>query len=121
MILSIIGEGEGHLGVDQIYERVKQVYPYIDPTTVYRTLHLLKRLHLVTEISLGEVSRYELTKKDRHHHMVCTECGRAFDLSPKYLDEFRRRLKDEFGFEPDLEHFAIAGRCAKCNSNAHSQ
>lgn len=118
MILSAIGEKRGHLGVDEIYEQVREVYPYIDMATVYRTLHLLKRLHLVTEIGLGDVSRYELTRKDRHNHMVCNECGSAFDLSPRYLEEFRRRLVEEFGFEPDLEHFAVAGRCAGCAGNA---
>ena len=117
MILSAIGEREGHLGVDEIYERVRRVYPYIDVATVYRTLHLLKKLHLVTEIGLGDVSRYELTRNNKHHHMVCSECGSAFDLSPKYLDDFRQRLIDEFGFEPDLEHFAVAGRCAECAKN----
>ena len=114
MILSAIGEGGGHLGVDEVFERVRSVYPYIDLATVYRTIHLLKKLHLVTEINLGEASRYELTQKDRHHHMVCQQCGDTFDLSPKYLEDFRRNLIQEFGFEPDLEHFAVAGVCSRC-------
>ena len=114
MVLSAFGEREGHLGVEQIYQRVRQAYPYIDVATVYRTLQLFKRLHLVTEIELGGVMRFELAEAGGHHHMVCRQCRKAFDLSPSYLAEFRQRLIREFGFEPDLEHFAIAGLCALC-------
>ncbi|MFH1141215.1 MAG: transcriptional repressor, partial [Chloroflexota bacterium] len=51
---------------------------------------------------------------DRHHHMVCRNCGNAFDFNPRYLEEFRHTLMQEFGFEPDLEHFAIGGTCKTC-------
>ncbi|MFQ6028452.1 MAG: hypothetical protein ACE5Q6_13250, partial [Dehalococcoidia bacterium] len=50
----------------------------------------------------------------RHHHMVCQVCNGAYNLSPHYLEEFRNTLVQEFGFEPDLEHFAISGTCAEC-------
>ena len=119
MVLQAIGESDGHLTAEAIHQRVIQVYPYLDIATVYRILQLLKRLHLVTEIDLGGGSaRYEVTQPDRHHHMVCRECRRTFDLSPSYLEEFRSRLVSEFGFEPDLEHFAIGGVCAQCTSTA---
>ena len=117
LVLQAIAEHQGHLGVEQILRRVQQDYPYIDVATVYRTIHLLKRLHLVTEIDTGVGSRYELSADGGHHHMVCHQCGRAFDLSPSYLEELRERLHREFGFEPDLEHFTLGGRCAECAAN----
>jgi Fe2+ or Zn2+ uptake regulation protein len=46
--------------------------------------------------------------------MVCRECHGAYNLSPHYLEEFRSILINEFGFEPDLDHFAISGICANC-------
>ena len=115
MVLQAITEGKGHLTAEAIHQRAIKIYPYLDIATVYRILQLLKRLHLVTEIDLGgESARYEVAEADKHHHMVCRACGRTFDLSPSYLDEFRSRLVSEFGFEPDLEHFAIGGLCARC-------
>ncbi|MBI2873376.1 MAG: transcriptional repressor [Chloroflexi bacterium] len=114
MVLSVIAEQPAHVGVEEIQSRVKAVYPYMDQATVYRTIHLLKELGLVTEIQAGGASRYELSASGRHHHMVCRECGGAFDLSPSYLEEFRATLVRDFGFEPDLDHFAVAGRCASC-------
>lgn len=115
MVLNAIGERKGHICAEEIYDKVCEVYPYIDLATVYRTLQLLKKLHLVTEIDVGSGSaQFELTKKDRHHHMVCSQCGNAFDLSHRYLETFRQALVEEFGFEPDVEHFAISGLCKTC-------
>ena len=117
IILSAIAEGEGHMNVDEVYRRAKEAYPYMDIATVYRTLHLFKKLRLVTEVGMGDRLHYELTDPNaRHHHMVCQVCGKAFNLSPSYLDEFRSRLVDEFGFEPDLDNFTVAGICSECRA-----
>ena len=87
----------------------------MDVATVYRNLYLLKGLGLVTEVAIGDRLHYELTDPEhRHHHMVCRECGGAFNLDPDHLKEFRRTLVKEFSFEPDLDHFTITGICAQC-------
>src|SRR4030065_1835695 len=72
MILAAIYENEGHITAEAIHERVTQQYPFVDISTVYRTLQLLKKLRLVTETDLGEgVVEYELRERGRHHHLVC--------------------------------------------------
>ena len=117
MILAVIDEEGGHVGPDRVFERVKEQYPYIDIATVYRTLHLLKKLHLINEIDQGVASRYEINEPGtRHHHMVCEECGNAFDLPPQYLDSLRQQLLAEVGFEPHTEHFTISGLCSECRA-----
>ena len=118
MVLSAMVEHPGHIGVEDILQAVHRMYPYIDVATVYRTLQLLKHLHLVTELDIGGYARYELVEADRHHHMICKECGNAFDFSSRYIETFRNTLVDEFGFQPDLEHFAIGGLCSDCAAKA---
>lgn len=121
LVLSIVAEGGDHLGVDEVFRRAQQAYPYMDIATVYRTLHLLKNLGVVTEVAIGDRLHYELKDPNgHHHHMVCRECHGAYNLSPHYLEEFRGILINEFGFEPDLEHFAVSGVCANCR-NAESK
>ena len=122
LIISAIAEGNGHMAVDDVFRRVQESYPYMDIATVYRNLHLLKKLGVVTEVSMGDRLHYELTDPDgRHHHMVCQTCGSAFDLSPEYLREFHSTLVQEFGFEPDLDHFTVTGMCAQCTANNREQ
>ena len=115
LVLQIVGDGDGHMGVDEVFRQARQAYPYMDIATVYRTLHLFKRLGVVTEVAIGDRLHYELTDPTgRHHHMVCRVCHGAYNLSPHYLEEFRETLLAEFGFEPDLEHFAVTGVCSQC-------
>ena len=118
LVLSIVADGDGHMGVDEVFRRSKEAYPYMDIATVYRTLHLFKDLGVVTEVAIGDRLHYELTDPSgKHHHMVCRLCNGAFNLSPYYLEEFRTTLVREFDFEPDLEHFAITGICSKCRAD----
>jgi Fur family ferric uptake transcriptional regulator len=115
LVLSIVAGGGDHMGVDEVFRRAQQAYPYMDIATVYRTLHLFKKLGVVTEVAIGDRLHYELKDPNgHHHHMVCRECHGAYNLSPHYLEEFRSILIHEFGFEPDLDHFAISGICANC-------
>jgi len=122
IVLSIVADGDGHMGVDEIFQSAKAAYPYMDVVTVYRTLHLFRDLGVVTEVAIGDRLHYELTDPlGGHHHMVCRVCDGAFNLSPHYLEEFRNTLSQEFGFEPDLEHFAISGVCAGCRGSTLKQ
>ena len=115
MILAAIYEREGHVTAEAIHERVTQQYPFVDISTVYRTLQLLKKLRLVTETDLGEgVVEYELRERGRHHHLVCRQCGKTAPLDHSYLKPLADQLEQAYGFQADLEHFAIFGLCSRC-------
>ena len=47
IVLSTIGSGDGHMGVDEVFQASKKAYPYMDIATVYRTLNLFKGLGVV--------------------------------------------------------------------------
>ncbi len=115
LVLQTIAEAPGHASVEDIHRRAKRSYPYLDVATVYRTVQLLKRLNVVTEIGIGHRLHYEMAAEGaRHHHMVCDECGGAYDLAPRQLEALRERLEHEFGFRANLDHFTVTGVCAAC-------
>jgi Fe2+ or Zn2+ uptake regulation protein len=115
MVLQALTQREGHMTAEEIHARVQKAYPFIDLATVYRTLQLFKRLHLVTEIDLGtSATQYELAGSGRHHHLICRGCGATFDLPLDYLDGLSQSLRQEFSFEPDLENFTVSGLCGPC-------
>ena len=119
MILSIFNECEGHITAEAIHERVCKDYPFVDISTVYRTLQLLKKLRLVTETDLGSgVVQYELSERGRHHHLVCRGCGQTAPLDDAFLEPLARRIEESYQFRADLEHFAIFGLCSKCQKGS---
>ena len=120
MILSAIASNSGHMTAEDIHERVRKSYPFIDIATVYRTIQLLKRHRLLVEIDLGSGAyQYELTQDQRHHHIVCRECGDTLDIDHhRFLEPVRVALQQEYEFEADLDHFAIFGICGNCSAKS---
>lgn len=115
MILSIISDSTGHVTADAIHERVKEQYPYVDISTVYRTMRLLKKLKLVTDADLGRgVVHYELAERGAHHHLVCRRCRITVALDDAFLEPLSDSLRSKYGFAADLEHLAIFGLCKDC-------
>ena len=115
MILSAIEDSDNHISAEEIYAQVMAKYPYVNISTVYRTMELLKRLGLVTETDLGEGRvRYHPADKGHHHHLVCTECGAIIDLDESILSPLKDALLREYKFVADLRHLAILGLCVNC-------
>jgi Fur family ferric uptake transcriptional regulator len=116
MTISAIENSDGHISAEEIYARVIAKYPQVNISTVYRTLELLKKLGLVTETDFGEGRvRYHPVGKGHHHHLVCQECGAIVDLDESVLTSLKDILLREYGFNADLRHLAIFGRCVKCS------
>jgi Fur family ferric uptake transcriptional regulator len=117
MILEAIADSAGHVSAEEILETVRVEYPYLDISTVYRTLDLLKTLHLASETDLGRGhAQYELLSKGLHHHLICTECGKILDVENSFLDPLRRSIDETYDFYPEIEHLAIFGICGKCKT-----
>jgi len=116
MVLSAIEGSDNHISAEEIYAQMVAKYPYVNISTVYRTLELLKRLGLVTETDLGGGRvRYHPADKGHHHHLVCQQCGRIIDLDESVLASVKSMLFREYKFSADLRHLAIFGRCANCS------
>ena len=115
MVLSVVRHAHGHLRAAEIYDRVREQYPYVDISTVYRTMSVLKELRLVTETDLGTgESAFEWAGTARHHHLVCRACGGIDSLDHAFLARLGQELLRDRGFRADLDHFAIFGLCDYC-------
>ncbi|MDD3587978.1 MAG: transcriptional repressor [Thermoguttaceae bacterium] len=85
-----------HPSADQVYEVVREVFPTISRTSVYRILDTFARHDLIKRlVHPGTAVRYDGNTK-RHFHLYCTRCNTVFDL-------FRLELFSEFSREAILE------------------
>jgi Fur family ferric uptake transcriptional regulator len=115
MILTIIEDSVSHISAEEIHRKVRERHPFVNISTIYRTLNLLKKLRLISETDLGEgYVRYELLERQRHHHLVCRRCGESFAFEHELLKPLQRRLLKDYGFAADVDHFAIFGLCQRC-------
>ncbi|TVL87981.1 transcriptional repressor [Streptomyces sp. LX-29] len=105
----------GHATPDDILTEVRRTASGINISTVYRTLELLQELGLVSHAHLGPgAPTYHLADRHHHIHLVCRDCTDVIEADLSVTEEFASQLRDTFGFETDLKHFAIYGRCADC-------
>ena len=118
IILSSVRHAGGHLTASQILEEVRHSYPYVDASTVYRTLASARVLKLVNETNMGsDDNQFEWIGKERHHHLICRSCGEVTSLDNSYLDGLASTLLEDHSFQADLDHFAIFGVCNNCRAN----
>jgi Fur family ferric uptake transcriptional regulator len=106
----------GHVTAEAVQAEVQRSHPYMDLSTVYRTLELLTQLGLVRSfVSASGPNEFELTGEP-HHHLVCTVCGSVEPLAAGELAGLESQLIATHGFEPRLAHLAIPGRCRSCRA-----
>ena len=115
MILETIEGASGHISAEEIYQDIRQRYPGLNISTVYRTLELLKEMGMVTETDMGDGRvRFHSAGHEHHHHLVCSRCGKVIDLDEEMLSPLTSALYQKYGFRADLHHLAIFGRCKDC-------
>lgn len=115
LILRALREAEGHCSASQIAEQVRASYPFVDVSTVYRTLDVLKRMRLVTATDMGQGDvLFEWAPETPHHHLICSSCGHVAELDHDYFDSLAGRISADYRFAADLHHFAIFGLCQEC-------
>ncbi|WP_052863540.1 Fur family transcriptional regulator [Streptomyces niger] len=108
-----------HATPDEILTEVRKTAGGVNISTVYRTLELLEELGLVSHAHLGHgAPTYHLADRHHHIHLVCRDCTDVIEADLSVAAPFRETLQETFGFDTDLKHFAIFGRCRECTEKA---
>ncbi len=114
-VLSALRHSGRHMTASELLAEAKRQIPVLEISTVYRTLAAAKELRLVGEARMGtgEVE-YEWLGQNRHHHLICRQCGQVERIEDTYLASLAIALFENYGFRADLDHFAIFGICRNC-------
>ncbi|MDA1189240.1 MAG: Fur family transcriptional regulator [Chloroflexi bacterium] len=115
MVIGALRHAGGHATAGELLDRVRPDYPSMDISTVYRTLSVFRDLGLVTETNMGGGDTYyEWSEGETHHHLVCRSCGGATEFEDRHMETLRAEIKDRYGFDAEMDHFAIFGTCSRC-------
>lgn len=91
-------------------QEIKDAFPAMDPSTVYRTLKRLQTTGTIKEVVLrSDKAFYELSDHD-HAHFICNSCGEieAIEMSKEQLSP---TLPKHTIQTVNLE---LSGLCPKC-------
>jgi len=119
MVLEALYHHAGHATADEIWARVREQHPYVDLSTVYRSLQFLKYHGLVGELrpAIGP-AQYEAVRRRPHAHALCLVCGASVEVPAEWLTGLVERLATEHGFKADVDLVDIPGLCARCAAEA---
>ena len=104
-----------HATPEEIGARVQETARGVNISTIYRTLELLEQIGLVTHTHLGHgAPTYHLATASEHVHLVCRDCGLVTEIPPEEVSGLITALRERHGFETDVGHLTVFGRCAEC-------
>ena len=127
MVLNILSaQGDEHLTVEEIYDLAKEESPEIGLATIYRTVQVLLELHVIEKVTFDDgFARYELNGEEtgsghRHHHAICTQCGKVYSLETDLLDTLEKQVFESLGFEVTDHEVKLYGLCSACRRKAQN-
>lgn len=120
-VIEVLKEEHSHLSSQEIFHRVQQKLPAVNPSTVYRSLDRLVNAGKVSISDMGTGSEvYELTEGDIHHHLVCEKCGAILTIRHEDVDGLFAKLEAENHFKILTNHLVLFGVCEKCQADNES-
>jgi Fur family ferric uptake transcriptional regulator len=121
-VVDALASSAGHVTSAELIERCRTVDARTIPSTVYRTLDVLEDLGLVRH-GHGADGREEfhVAPLTDHGHLHCADCGGRWEIGEAQGEAIVRGLGDMDGFEVDLSHVTVVGRCADCARRASGE
>lgn len=115
-ILSAIYDMKGHFSVEQLNDSLEEKKFIVSRATLYNTLRLFLKIHLVVRHRLVDKTAYEAALlNDSHCHQICTLCGKVVEVELPGVDlavdnaRLRRFRKEGFTLY-------VYGICSTCQS-----
>ncbi len=106
-------QNTGHpLSPREILAAAKAEVEGLGIATVYRNIKRLRQTGFIASVELpGEPPRYELAGKGHHHHFLCRECDRLYEVEgcPGSV-----RSVAPVGFHVEDHELVLYGLCGSC-------
>ena len=122
IVAEVLLGSKQHASAQQIYESVKEQFPYISRGTVYNTLSMLERCGFVQALPFAGGARYDVNLTS-HVNVVCTKCGAILDAED-YGDSIQR-LKAEVSsntrYQITSQRLDFYGLCPQCHNKGGSE
>ena len=107
---------KGHFNAETLYSVLNRKGTKVSRPTIYRTLKLLEKNHLIDRLDIKQKCFYYesiLQKKD-HAHLICEQCGKIMDFQNSSLKTLKTKACKEEDFLLDSMSVQLFGLCRSC-------
>ncbi len=113
-LLDIFENTPKPLSAPEIVLTLKKINIHANKTTIYRELAFLKENGFVREVLWDDnITRFEKSDPNCHHHLVCTNCNcvEDFNLDHKFLF---KKINENSKFKIMNHSIEFFGLCSNC-------
>lgn len=114
LTLDAICEAQGPTTFDEIYARLQEKAPAVDPSTVYRVLNFFIQLRLVVAAEVGQHKVYEIASEMPYYRLICQECGKFVRLDQSLVEAMYANVQHNHRFTVEKDHLVLHGLCEDC-------
>jgi len=118
VLLDTLFASQVHRSAETLAEEVRSIAPEVHLATIYRNLEELEQLGVIVHTHLGHGPAVYHLAEDAHGHLICEQCSAVFEAGDEMFAELRALASDWYGFDVDIRHFGVLGRCAQCLTRA---
>ena len=116
-VYEALANTRSHPNAEALFQQLQLKYPSMSFATVYKTIEILQKLHLIQVLNLGEDSyRYDADTTP-HHHLQCTCCGRVEDITLADSSFLIQQAEAQSGYALQGHLFYFFGLCPDCSQN----
>ena len=107
---------QGHLSVEEVWNKVREQDAKVSVATVYRTMKLLNECGLAHARNFGDgQTRYEAAAGREHHdHLICTRCGTIVEFENDRIEAMQEAVARKHGFAVTSHKMELYGLCQNC-------
>lgn len=115
MVIEVLAEADGHITAAELVERCRARDAATVPSTVHRTLDVLEELGLVRHgHGVDGREEFHVLPSGEHGHLHCRACGATWEIGRDEAIAVSEGLRAADGFEIDIGHVTLVGRCRQC-------
>lgn len=114
-IMDVLKRSADPVGAEEIFAALKDGYPNLALSTVYRNLERFAEQGLINRDVFNDgVVRYSLAMEHHGHYLVCTKCANKIKIDDCPLTCLEQGLARDTGYEIEGHTLTIYGKCPDC-------
>lgn len=114
---------EGHFQAEDLLVHMREKGYSASRATIYRTLPLLVKSGLLTEIIDAQKNSYyehvHALQEQQHAHLICLRCNKIIEFTNPEVDKLQKAVCDLHKFEPMKFRNEILGYCGECRAEGN--
>ncbi len=115
VVARLIADRAGHFTAADLVDDARQQRLEVGRATIFRTLELFTELNAVERVDLPSGDHaYVECEPVHHHHVICSQCGRATEVEACGMPAVIRDVGKATGFKIQSHRLELFGICPDC-------